>query len=137
MTLILDQCVYEPIIRALEAVQYDCVRLSLVTGSGQSPNEAVMQASLDRQAVLVPLDTGIPSQAYVDEFAAKGLTVVLLRWKTATPKDWQQILETILRHGAEWERIAASNPSVVSVRYRQMRPRPWSSIPRLVVVMYW
>ena len=127
MTLIADECVYEPIIQALEAVHYRIVRIREV-GSVR-PDSVVMQTALDRGSVLLTLDIGIPSQAYVDEYASKGLSVVLLRWKKATPKDWQQIVETILRDGEKWEAIAAEAPCVISVQYGRMRVRRWSDIP--------
>ncbi len=79
--------------------------------------------------VLVTLDTGIPSQAYLYEYAHHGLTVVVLRWKTQFPKDWQQMVTAILRDGEKWERTTAETPSIIGVTRSRSRVRPWSTIP--------
>ncbi len=76
------------------------------------------------------LDAGIPSQAYLERFADNGLTVVLLRWKKSGSKDWQEMLETILKDGKKWEEIAEKDPSVISVSYGRMRVRSWKDMPR-------
>ena len=79
--------------------------------------------------VLVTRDTGIPSQAYAAQYAHNGLTIVLLRWKTSTMKDFQQMAEAILRDGEKWIHIAETTPSIISVNRHQSRPRAWAEVP--------
>ncbi len=96
MTLVADANVPDPIIRALQAIGFDIKRLSEL-GSPAMPDREAMKAAVDVGGILLTADMGIPSQAYLFEYAKAGLTVVLLRWKTSTPEDWQQIVETVLR----------------------------------------
>lgn len=127
MTLVADENIPYPIIHALQDVRYDVVRAA--DAGARGPDAAVMEATLRRGHLLMTMDVGLPSQAYVDRFAARGLSVVLLRWKTSTARDWQQILETILRDGEKWHRHAAERPCVISVRYFRSRVRPWDTLP--------
>ena len=88
---------------------------------------------LRQGGVLVTMDTGIPSQAYLFEYAQNGLTVVVLRWKKSTPKDWQEMAVSILRYGEDWEQIAAVTPSVISVNRRRSRARAWQDVPTSII----
>ena len=128
MTLVADGDVPDPVIRALQAVQYDIVRPQEL-GVPLRPDTSLMAGLRPGEHVLVTRDTGIPSQAYLFEFGQRGLTVVVLRWKRQLPKDWQKRVMAVLRDGESWERMAARAPSVISVNRRGSRPRGWSSLP--------
>ena len=92
-----------------------------------------MQACLDNEGILVTLDKGMPSQAYAFEYASKGLSVVLLRWKSNKQEAWQQITEIILRDHKLWFEIAQKETSVISVSYKGgSRSRSWSDISPLI-----
>lgn len=132
MTLIADANVPDPVIQALLAVKFDVKRIKDIAKT--RPDRAVMQACLDVQGVLVTLDQGIPSQAYLYEFAKNGLTVVLMRWKKSTHRDWQEMVEVTLKDARKWEEAASKEPVIISVSYKRgSRIRPWSTIPELIV----
>jgi len=125
--LIADADVPDPVIRALQSVQFNIRRVTDIVSS--SSDRAVMRAILESGGILVTRDLGIPSQAYLYEFAKNGLTVVLLRWKSSTPKEWQEMVEIVLRESELWRYVASREPSVISVNKRGSRVRPWSAIP--------
>lgn len=85
-----------------------------------------------RSRVLVTMDTGIPSQAYTVQYLREGLTVVLLRWKTSTFKDFQEMASMILRYGEKWEQIACGTPSIISVTRSGYRTRAWRDVPESI-----
>ena len=128
MTLVADADVPDPIIRALQELRYDIVRAGDL-GLANRPDRDLMAAILQTGGVLLTLDKGIPSQAYLYEYAHHGLTVVVLRWKTQFPRDWQEMAYAILRDGHKWLQMAAEAPSIISVSRSGSRVRPWSSIP--------
>lgn len=126
--LVADADVPMPVIRALQAVQYPIVTYNEI-GAPVRPDKALMQHVLRHSRVLITRDTGIPSQAYVAQYPAQGLSIVLLRWKTSTPKDFQEMAMMILRDGEKWEERAAHTPSIISVSKNRSRYRAWSDIP--------
>ena len=126
--LVADADVPGPVIRALQALKYP-IKTYHEIGAPVRPDSALMNHVLCYSRVLVTGDAGIPSQAYAGQFAAKGLTVVLLRWKTATPLDFQEMAMRILRDGASWEEIASHTPSIISANKRSSRARPWTDLP--------
>ena len=128
MTLVADADIPDPIIRPLQEVRYDIIRAKDLRLPSR-PDRDLMAGILQLGGVLLTLDTGIPSQAYMYEYAHQGLTVVVLRWKTQFPKDWQEMVSAILRDGEKWARIAAETPSIISVTRSRSRVRPWSTIP--------
>jgi hypothetical protein len=128
VTFFADANVPEPIIAALDAVRFDIRRTSELRPS-TSTDRDVMGAVLEAGGILVTFDAGIPSQAYAYQFAERGLSVVLLRWKTSTPKDWQEIVAAILRGADSWRESTSNEPAVLSVSKRGTRIRPWSEIP--------
>ena len=128
MTLFADANVPEPIIVALEAVRFDIRRTSELLPSTGTDRD-VMRAVLEANGILVTFDAGIPSQAYAYQFARRGLSVILLRWETSTPKDWQEIVVAILRGADDWRESAGNRPAVLSVSRGGTRIRPWSDIP--------
>lgn len=128
MTLVADADIQDPVIQALQAVKYDIVRYSEV-GLPIRPDRALMEALLQSGGILLTGDTGIPSQAYLHEYGIHGLTVVLLRWKQQRAKDWQEMVEAILRYGESWERTAREMPSLISVSRNGSRERPWHTLP--------
>lgn len=132
MTLIADSDVDDPVIRALQEVRYDIKRLRDI-GAPVRPDRAVMDAVLNVGNVFVTKDAGIPSQAYYYQFAQNGLTVVLLRWKCPAPRCWQEMVETILMDGKNWEETALRAPHVISVSHRKSRARPWTTIGAEIV----
>lgn len=67
-----------------------------------------MEVCLAKKAILITLDQGMASQAYYYQFSKNGLTIVLLRWKHQTFKDWQQMVQIILRDAHLWEETAKS-----------------------------
>ena len=101
---------------ALATVEYMC------EGNRTAWKQVEMSVSSDK-------DTGIPSQAYVGQYAQAGLTIVLLRWKTLTYRDFQKMTEMVLRDGEKWMEIASHTPSIISVSRRGSRPRAWSQVP--------
>ena len=129
MTLVADGDLPDQVIASLQTVKYPIMRWHEL-GLPVRPDSHLMKALLSKGfRVLVTLDTGIPSQAYLYQYAANGLTVVLLRWKRRTPRDWQQMVKAVLTYGDEWETIAMKSPSVISVSNRSSRARAWTTIP--------
>ena len=126
--LVADADVPYPVIQALKILQYPIATFDDI-GAPVRPDKALMGHVLQHSQVLITRDTGIPSQAYVAQFPAQGLSVVLLRWKTSTPKDFQEMAMMILRHGEEWEERASHTPSIISVNRNRSRPRAWSDVP--------
>ena len=129
--LVTDADVPYPVIRALKILRYPIVTYGEI-GAPARPDTALMAhvlAHVQESPVLVTKDTGIPSQAYVGQYAQAGLTVVLLRWKTSTYPDFQKMAELILRDGEKWVEIASHTPSVISVSRHGSRPRAWSQFP--------
>ena len=128
MTLVADADIPVPVIRSLQAIKYDIVRYSEL-GLPTRPDTVLMEGLLSRAGILLTQDTGIPSQAYLHQFGQRGLIVVLLRWKQSSPRDWQQMVAAILRHGESWEAFAAQTPGLISVNKNRSRSRLWESLP--------
>ena len=129
--LVADADVPYPVIRALKILRYPIVTYDEI-GAPVRPDTALMDYVLNHvqeSPILVTKDTGIPSQAYVGQYAQAGLTVVLLRWKTSTYPDFQKMAELILRDGEKWIELASHTPSVISVSRHGSRPRAWSQVP--------
>ena len=131
--LIADADVPGPVIAALKAVKYPIATYQDI-GAPIRPDTALIEHMLGLgNRVLVTCDTGIPGQAYIDRFYRRGLTVAILRWKTSTPRDFQEMALRILQDGEKWEQIAAQSPSVISVNKRGSRVRKWADIPETIV----
>ena len=83
--LIADADVPGPVIAALKTLKYPIATYQDI-GAPVRPDTALIEHMLrhGHGRVLVPHDRGIPAQAYIDQFHQRGLTVVLLRWKTST-----------------------------------------------------
>lgn len=129
---IADHCIFAPIVQALSVLKFPIKSIQQV--QKERPDYSVMRTCLIQNAILITLDLGIPSQAYAFQYAKAGLTVILLRWRTQTPKDWQQMTEVILRDHEQWSAIAKKDTSVISVSYKGgSRPRSWSQISPLIV----
>lgn len=128
--LVADADVPGPVISALKTLQYPIVTFREI-GAPVRPDTDLIEHMLNFSGyrVLVTQDHGIPGQAYMDQFHRRGLTVVLLRWKTSTPRDFQEMALRILQDGEKWETIAAQSPSVISANRRNSRVRPWKDIP--------
>lgn len=126
--LVADADVPYPVIRALKILQYPIATFDDIDAPVR-PDKALMEQVLRHSRVLITRDTGIPSQAYVAQYPAQGLSVVLLRWKTSTPKDFQEMTMMILRHGEDWAKRASHTPSIISVNRIRSRYRAWSDIP--------
>lgn len=126
--LVADADVPFPVIQALKTLQYPIATFDEIDAPVR-PDKALMEHVLLHSRVLITRDMGIPSQAYVAQYPAQGLSVVLLRWKTSTPKDFQEMAMMILRHGHEWETLAMHTPSIISVNRNRSRPRAWSDVP--------
>lgn len=126
--LVADADVPFPVIRALKILQYPIATFDEI-GAPVRPDKALMEDVLRYSRVLVTRDMGIPSQAYVAQYPAQGLSIALLRWKTSTPKDFQEMTQIILRDGAKWEEHAADTPSIISVGRNGSRYRAWTDIP--------
>jgi hypothetical protein len=122
----------EPVVKALQILQYGILRYSEI-GAPVRPDSELMYAVLKHGGVLVTRDTGIPSQTYLFEYAQNGLTVVVLRWKESTPRDWQEMAGAILRDGERWEQIAVEIPSVISVSRSRSRARAWQDVPTSII----
>ena len=122
-----------PVISALKILQYPIVTFRDI-GAPVRPDTALIEHMLSYSdyRVLVTQDRGIPGQAYIDQFHRRGLTVVLLRWKTSTPRDFQEMALRILQDGEKWEEIAAHSPSVISANSRNSRVRPWRDLPESI-----
>jgi hypothetical protein len=126
--LIADADVPPPVIEALKVLRYPIATYDEV-GAPIRPDKALMAHILAHSRVLVTRDLGIPSQAYVAQYAEQGLTIVLLRWKTSTYRDFQEMTKAILHDGARWEEIASNTPSVISVNRQGSRYRAWTEVP--------
>ena len=127
--LVADADVPFPVIRALKILQYPPIATFDDISAPVRPDKALMEHVLLHSRVLITCDTGIPSQAYVAQYPAQGLSVGLLRWKSLTPKSFQEMTMMILRHGEEWEERASHTPSIISVNRNRSRPRAWSDVP--------
>jgi predicted nuclease of predicted toxin-antitoxin system len=133
LKLITDHQMPDPVVQALLAVKFDVVRVKELTPV--TDDLSVMQACVDADGILITRDVGIPSKAYLYGFAQKGLTVVLLRWKHDQYRDWQQMVEIILRDAHLWEQIASTSPSIISISYAGgSRARSWSRIPTIIAL---
>lgn len=131
MIFIADDCIYDPIVKALQMIRFDIKRRWDIGVKSSDP--PIIEACLADKNVLITFDLGVPPQAYYHEFGQNGLTIVLLRWKNATHRDWQQIVEVILRDSAQWLEIAVESPSVISVGYKSgSRARTWDKIPPMI-----
>lgn len=128
--LVADADVPGPVINALKTLQYPISTYEDI-GAPIRPDTALMEYMLrySPSRVLVTMDTGIPSQAYTVQYLKEGLTVVLLRWKTSTFKDFQEMASMILRYGEKWEQIASGTPSIISVTRNRYRTRAWRDVP--------
>ena len=131
--LIADADVPGPVISALKILQYPIATFQEI-GAPVRPDSALIEHMLSYSdyRVLVTHDHGIPGQAYIDQFHQRGLTVVLLRWKTSGPRDFQEMALRILQDGEKWEAIAAQSPSVISANRRNSRVRPWKDLPESI-----
>jgi hypothetical protein len=126
--LVADADLPDPVVAGLQLLKYDIRRYHEISAP-VSPDSELMEVVLRSGGVLVTRDTGIPSQAYLFEHAARGLSVVVLRWKQSPATEWQKMAQAILRYGSDWEQIAAVDPSVISVSRSGSRPRSWKSLP--------
>lgn len=129
--LIADADVPDQVIQALQAVRFEIIRAKEL-GIPIDDDRPLMEGVRERNGVLTTKDTGIPSQAYLYQYAQNGLTVVVLRWKKSRPKDWQEMVLAILRDAELWHQIAAKTPSVISVTRTGSRPRAWRDIPATI-----
>ncbi len=122
-----DHCIDYPVIQSLLAVKFDIKRIEDCTQ--KTDDRSVMEVCLAEKAILITLDKGMSSQAYFYQFGRNGLTLVLLRWRHQTYKDWQQMVQIILRDAHLWEKASNPEPSMISVSYKRgTRVRPWSHI---------
>ncbi|MXY46004.1 MAG: hypothetical protein F4Y44_03260 [Chloroflexi bacterium] len=126
--LVTDADVPFPVIRALKILQYPIATFDEI-GAPVRPDKALMEHVLRYSRVLITRDMGIPSQAYVAQYPDQGLSIALLRWKTSTPKDFQEMAQMILRDGDKWENRASQTPSIISVSRNGSRYRSWSDVP--------
>ena len=128
--LVADADVPGPVITALKALRYPIVTFQDI-GAPIRPDTALIEHMLNHSdhRILLTLDQGIPAQAYIDQFHRRGLTVALLRWKSSTARDFQEMAIRILQDGEKWEEIAARSPSVISVNRRGFRVRQWKDVP--------
>lgn len=131
--LVADADVPGPVITALKALRYPVVTFQDI-GAPIRPDTALIEHMLtfSDHRILLTLDQGIPGQAYIDQFHRRGLTVVILRWKTSTARDFQEMAIRILQDGEKWEEIAAQSPSVISVNRRGYRVRQWKDVPNSI-----
>ena len=132
MTLIAYSDPPRPLIGALKILKYDIATLEELAIPVRPDSELMAGLLRTPHRVLVTMDTGIPSQAYLYRYAQAGLTVVLLRWKTRTPRDLQEMAVAILTHGSAWEALAAREPGIISVSRSGWRHRAWSRIPATI-----
>ena len=116
MTLIADASVPDPVVRALQAVRFDIRRLGDIA-AGDVTDRAVAHSVLEYGGILLTLDLAPAPTPYVGELIENGLTVVSLRWNAATPLDWQQMVDAILRKADSWLQAAAEGPSLISVSH--------------------
>ena len=128
--LVADADVPGPVITALKVLRYPVVTFQDI-GAPIRPDTALIEHMLtfSDHRILLTLDQGIPGQAYIDQFHRRGLTVVILRWKTSTTRDFQEMAVRILQDGEKWEEMAARSPSVISVNRRGYRVREWKDVP--------
>ena len=128
--LVADADVPSQVVDALKILKYPIATYQDI-GAPVRPDSALIEHMLSHSdyRVLVTRDTGIPGQAYIDQFHRRGLTVVLLRWKTSTPRDFQEMAVRILLDGEKWEQTAADTPSVISANRRGSRIRQWRDLP--------
>ena len=128
MILIADADLWDPVIRSLQAVRFPIARLSEL-GIPLRPDSTVMQGVLDHNGMLITRDVGVPSQAYLYQFGAKGITVVVVRLKPENPTAWQRTVEVVLRHWDGWQQTAATGPSLITVNWNAVRARQWATLP--------
>ena len=130
--LVADADVPGPVLSSLRAVDFPIASFREI-GAPVRPDSALIEYMLSNSdyRVLVTLDKGIPSQRYVAQFGERGLTVVLLRWKTSTRRDFEQMVRRILSDGESWERAAAEAPHVISANRHRSRYRRVGDIPFL------
>lgn len=131
MIFVADDCIFDPIVKSLQILKFD-IRRRWDFGI-PSDDPPILEACLIDHNILITFDLGMPPQAYYYEFGQNGLTVIQLRWKTNKPKDWQQIVEVILRDSDTWKETAVNEPSVISVSYKGgSRSRAWKDIPPII-----
>ena len=130
--LVADADVPGPVLNGLRAVEFPIVSFREI-GAPVRPDSALIEHMLSNSdcRVLVTLDKGIPSQRYVAQFSEQGLTVVLLRWKTSTTRDFEEMVSRILYDGYKWEQAAAESPHVISANRYRSRYRRVGDIPFL------
>lgn len=133
--LVADADVPGPVLSGLRAVEFPIVSFREI-GAPVRPDSALIEHMLatSNHRVLVTLDKGIPSQRYVAQFSERGLTVVLLRWKTSTTRDFGEMVNRIRSDGDRWEQAAAECPHVISAnryasRYRRVEDIPFLNAP--------
>ncbi len=135
MTLLFDQDIPEPVVAALRAVRFPFYTVD----EGEVPggkDKGVMERALALNcAILVTRDLGMYPQAYYHQYTQNGLTVVQLRWKRNTNKDFQEMLLAILRDCDSWESFAKEGPSIISVNRKGSRRRDWQSIPTSIATL--
>jgi len=91
VTLIADADVPAQVLSALRVLSFDIATLEEL-GIPVRPDRDLMAVLMQTDhRVLLTMDTGIRSQAYLYRYAQAGLTVVLLRWKGRGPKDLQEM----------------------------------------------
>jgi len=131
LIFVADDCIYDPIVRALQIIRFEVKRRTDI--GTRSPDPPILEACLHDHNILITFDMGIPPQAYLYDFGQNGLTIVLLRWKTSTYKDWQQIVEIILRDSSKWKESAQKEAGIISVNYKKgSRIRLWKDIPPII-----
>ena len=130
--LVADADVPGPVLQKLRAIDFPIVSFREI-GAPVRPDSALIEHMLSSSdhRVLVTLDKGIPSQRYVAQFCERGLTVVLLRWKTSTTRDFEEMVSRILSDGDRWEQAAAEFPHVISANRHRSRYRQVGDIPFL------
>ena len=126
--LVADADVPHQVIAALQAVRYD-IKLYSELNLPVRPDEALADGVKQLGGILLTMDLGIPSDAYIEALARGGLTVVVLRWKQSRPVDWQEMVVAILKEGAAWAAAAAEAPCVISVNRTRTRIRRWDDLP--------
>ena len=128
MRLIADADFPFPIVAALKALRFPAFTLQDLD-IPLRPDSAVMQGALANDGILATSDAGIPSQAYLYEFGARGLTIVLLRIKPQGREAWQRAAGLILLNWSEWEAKASERPSLITISRSNVRVRPWDTLP--------
>lgn len=125
--IVADGDVPDPVVTALKTLGYD-IKTCDDLGLPVRMDPKIMAGALAHNSILLTMDTGVPSQAYLFELAQNGLSVVVLRWKVCNCKAFQEMALAILRDGEDWQRKAANDPCVISVNNRKSRCRSWSNI---------